>query len=136
MNSEPVTITAQSQSADLGASKPIPAPERPKDRPIQHAVVIACGHKLDTRHFPVHSHCEDCWDAFFESNAQGLASVHQLLLANGTQAVTAVHGAKFTKAFGRYLRKQILKMHTEVSTQVKNVTGLEVPSLTEIVQGA
>jgi len=135
MNETPPTLDA----ADLGASKPVPKPPEPKQQPTQHPLVKACGHSLDTRHFPTHANCEDCYEAFFQENAAGLASVHQLLLADGTRAVTAIHGAKFTKALGVYLRKQLLKMHqqthTEIQAQVKDITGLEAPSLVEIAQG-
>jgi hypothetical protein len=116
------------QDADLGASKPAPQVQY-KQRPTQHPTVISCGHKLDTRQLPANSHCEDCWDAFFEANAQGLASVHLLLLTDGTRAVTAIHGAKFTKALGKYLRKQLLKMHQQTQSE----TSIEAPSLMEKV---
>jgi hypothetical protein len=110
---EPVTVTVQ--DTDLGASKPVPQP-KPKQRPLQLPVVIACGHKLDTRHFPTEANCEHCWMAFLDSNAEGIASVHTLLMERGTQAVTAVHGRKFTKWFGRYLQKKLM---TQVSPEIK-----------------
>jgi hypothetical protein len=93
---------------DLGASKPIAQPQ-PKQQPIQHSVVIACGHKLDLRHFPDHANCWDCWNAFFSVSPEGVASVHQLLLEGGTKALVAMHGVKFTKMFGRFLREKLLK---------------------------
>lgn len=130
MPASPPAVVYLPDSADLGASKPVPQPQ-PKLRPLEHPVVISCGHSLDTRHFPVHANCEDCWLAFFESNSAGLASVHELLMVDGTRAVTAIHGAKFTRAFGRYLQNQLLKMYQKPQTE----DGVAVLSLTEIAQG-
>ena len=110
------------QDADLGASKPVPQPQ-PKARPFQLPTVIACGHRLDTRSTPKHANCQDCWDAFFETNVAALGQIHELLMTAGTRAVTAVHGAKFTEALGGYLRKQLLKMHTASTSE-----QLEVPT--------
>ena len=95
-----------------------------KPQPIQHARVVACGHALEANHLPKHSNCEDCWMALFETSPEGVASVHQLLLSGGTQAVIAVHGAKFTKHFGRYLQSKLLGLHQKSSEQIKE--GLEV----------
>jgi hypothetical protein len=110
-------------SADLGASKPVPKPVY-KARPTEHATVVACGHKLEAGHFPRNSNCEDCWYALFETTPEGVASVHQLLLTDGTRAVTAMHGAKFTKHFGRYLQSKLLGLHQQSGEQIKE--GLEV----------
>ena len=107
---------------DLGASKPIPQPQ-PKQQPIQHSVVIACGHKLDLRHFPDHANCWDCWQAFFSVSPEGVASVHQLLLEGGTKAVVAMHGKKFVKHFGKFLQQKLLKEYA--SSQVQAASGIE-----------
>jgi hypothetical protein len=109
---------------DLGASKPVPQPQ-PKQRPLQHPVVIACGHTLDVQHFPTMANCEDCWMAFFEVNVQGLASVHSLLTTGGPEAVTAVHGRKFTKFLGKYFKRKMLE-------QVKP----EAPSAEPSIEGS
>ena len=122
-----VTLTDEAKamldSADLGASKPVPKPVY-KARPVEHATVVACGHKLEAGHFPRNSNCEDCWRALFETSPEGVASVHQLLLSGGTQAVIAVHGAKFTKHFGRYLQSKLLAMHQQSGEQIAE--GLQV----------
>lgn len=110
-------------SADLGASKPI-AQQKFKTRPVEHARVVACGHKLEAGHFPKHSNCEDCWHALFETSPEGVASVHQLLLTDGTRAVTAIHGEKFTKFFGKYLQRKLLAMHQQSGEQIAE--GLQV----------
>lgn len=107
---------------DLGASKPISQPQ-PKQQPIQHSVVIACGHKLDLRHFPDHANCWDCWNAFFSVSPEGVASVHQLLLEGGTKAVVAIHGKKFVKHFGKFLQQKLLKEYA--SPQVQAASGIE-----------
>jgi len=123
-------------TADLGASKPVPKPPQPKAQPVKFPTVVACEHTIDPRHFPTQANCQDCWDAFFEYNTGALASVHQLLLTGGTQAVVAIHGKKFTKYFGIYLKQQLLKMHqqahTEPTAYEHGATGLEVPSLAQI----
>ena len=114
---------AAMDSADLGASKPVPKPVY-KARPVEHATVVACGHKLEAGHFPRNSNCEDCWFALFETTPEGVASVHQLLLTDGTRAVTAMHGAKFTKHFGRYLQSKLLGLHQQSGEQIAE--GLQV----------
>ena len=108
---------------DLGASRPIPQPVY-KQQPTQHSTVVACGHKLEIGHLPKHSNCEDCWHALFETSPEGVASVHNLLLTDGTRAVTAMHGAKFTKHFGRYLQSKLLAMHQKSGEQIAE--GLQV----------
>lgn len=116
-------------SADLGASKPVPVPEQVQ-RPFQLPTVVACGHKLDTRRLPVHANCFNCWEAFFETNAQHLGNVHQTLMTEGSAGVTRLYGEKFTKMFGKYLRKQLLqKVQAPSSPSVEGAT-LEVPSIT------
>ena len=110
------------EELDLGASKPIAQPE-PKQQPIQHSVVIACGHKLDLRHYPDHANCWACWNAFFSVSPEGVASVHQLLLEGGTKAVVAMHGSKFTRQFGRFLQQKLLKEYA--SPQVQAASGIE-----------
>lgn len=121
------------EETDLGASKPIAQPV-PKPQPLQHPVVITCGHKLDLRKFPDRSNCWECWRAFFESNPEGVSSVHELLLNGGTKAVTAIHGKKFVKAFGKFLQKQLLKQYA--SKEVQAASGIEgnqlsVPDITQ-----
>lgn len=107
---------------DLGASRPISQPVY-KQQPTQHSTVVACGHKLETGHLPKHSNCEDCWFALFETSPEGVASVHQLLLEGGTKAVVAMHGSKFTKMFGRFLREKLLKEYA--SREVQAASGIE-----------
>ena len=107
---------------DLGASKPIPQPTY-KQQPTQHATVNACGHKLDLRQFPSNANCWHCWEAFFSVSPEGVASVHNLLLEGGTKAVIAMHGAKFTKMFGKFLQKKLLKEYA--SPAVQAASGIE-----------
>jgi len=110
------------EQTDLGASKPIPQPVY-KQQPTRHSVVNACGHKLEAGHFPKHTNCEDCWFALFETTPDGVASVHDLLLKEGTQAVVRMHGSKFTKAFGQYLRRKLLSQYA--SPAVQAASGIE-----------
>jgi|ERR1035437_42691 hypothetical protein len=117
---EPVTVTVQ--DADLGASKPVPQPVY-KTRPTQHSTVVACGHKLETGHFPRQANCEHCWFALFETTPDGVASVHDLLLREGTQAVIAMHGSKFTKQFGKYLQKKLLSKYRASDSYASGIEG-------------
>ena len=110
------------EQTDLGASKPVPQPAY-KAQPTQHSRVIACGHKLDLRHFPANANCWPCWNAFFSVSPEGVASVHNLLLEGGTKAVVAMHGTKFTKMFGRFLREKLLKEYA--SKEVQAASGIE-----------
>ena len=120
-------------SADLGAAKSVPQPKY-KMRPTQHVVVNACGHKLEAGHFPRQANCEHCWYALFETTPEGVASVHQLLITDGTRAVIAMHGEKFTKQFGKYLRKKLLQ---QASPEVQAASGIEgsILSVKEEVNG-
>jgi hypothetical protein len=134
MNEESVvTLTDEAKAmlkpADLGASRPVPQPVY-KQQPTQHSTVVACGHKLEIGHLPKHSNCEDCWHALFETSPEGVASVHQLLLTDGTRAVTAMHGKKFTKFFGKYLQHKLLAMHQQSGEQIKE--SLEVKGIAEL----
>ena len=118
--------------ADLGASKPVAQP-KPTEREIResrarhwtvrHATVIACGHKLEAGHLPSHANCEHCWFALFETTPEGVASVHDLLLKEGTQAVIAMHGAKFVKHFGNYLKKKLFQKFA--TPEVQAASGIE-----------
>jgi hypothetical protein len=108
-------------AADLGASKPVPQPVY-KQRPVQHSVVVACGHALEAGHFPRQANCEDCWYALFETTPEGVASVHSLLMQEGTQAVERMHGRKFLKAFGRYLQKKLWVKMAKVEENIAEVT--------------
>ena len=108
---------------DLGASRPISQPVY-KQQPTEHATVVACGHKLEAGHFPRNSNCEDCWYALFETTPEGVQSVYQLLLNDGIKAVTAMHGAKFSKYFGKYLQRKLLAMHQQSGEQIAE--GLQV----------
>jgi hypothetical protein len=110
------------ESTDLGASKPIPQPAY-KPQPTQHSIVKACNHKIDLNHFPTHSNCWDCWQAFFSVSPEGVASVHQLLLQGGTKAVIAMHGAKFVKFFGKFLQQKLLQEYA--SPAVQAASGIE-----------
>jgi hypothetical protein len=120
------------ESADLGAAKPVPQPKY-KMRPVQHATVTACGHKLEAGHFPRQANCEHCWYALFETTPEGVASVHQLLITDGTRAVIAMHGEKFTKQFGKYLRKKLLQQASPEVQAASEIEGskFETLSVTE-----
>ena len=130
-----ITLTEEAKAlvdADLGASKPIPEPKptrkqigewRNANFTVRHSTVNACGHKLDLRQFPSNANCWDCWEAFFSVSPEGVASVHQLLLNGGTQAVVAMHGKKFTKMFGKFLQKKLLKEYA--SPAVQAASGIE-----------
>jgi hypothetical protein len=120
------------EELDLGASKPVPEPKptlaqvkawRAANFTVRHSTVNACGHKLDLRQFPSNANCWPCWEAFFSVNPEGVASVHQLLLNGGTQAVVAMHGKKFTKMFGKFLQKKLLKEYA--SPAVQAASGIE-----------
>ena len=125
---DPTSVTLV--DADLGASKPVPQPEptlkqvrewRAANFTVRHSIVNACGHKIDLRVPP--SNCEDCWTAFFSVSPEGVASVHNLLLEGGTKAVIAMHGKKFTRQFGRFLQKKLLKEYA--SPAVQAASGIE-----------
>jgi hypothetical protein len=120
------------QDADLGASKPVPQPEptlkqvrewRAANFTVRHSTVNACGHKIDLRIPPSNANCWPCWEAFFSVSPDGVSSVHKLLLHGGTQAVIAVHGTKFTKVFGKFLQKKLLKEYE--SPAVQAASGIE-----------
>src|SRR5271157_682890 len=131
MNPEEVRVPAELEPADLGASKPIPQ-SKPKQRPLYLPTVIACGHKLEVGHFPKHPNCEHCWFALFETTPDGVESVHDMLMKEGTQAVRAMHGSKFLKAFGAYLRKKLLQDYASKKVQAASgIEGshLEVPTI-------
>ena len=132
---EPMDVPAEAAAladADLGASKPVAQP-KPTEREIRewrarhwtvrHAAVVACGHKLEDGHPPKHVNCEHCWYALFETTPEGVASVHDMLLKGGTQAVIAVHGKKFTEQFGKYLRKKLLQQYA--TPEVQAASGIE-----------
>src|ERR1019366_10211225 len=96
---DPTSVTLV--DADLGASKPVPQPEptlkqvrewRAANFTVRHSTVNACGHKIDLRIPPSNANCWPCWEAFFSNSPEGVASVHDLLLSDGTKAVIAVHG--------------------------------------------
>jgi hypothetical protein len=117
--------------ADLGASKPVPKPEpteseikewRARNFTVKHSTVVACGHRLEAGHFPKHANCWDCWYAMFETSPDGVASVHDLLMKEGSKAVAAMHGKKFLAAFGKYLRNKLL---LQASPEVQAASGLE-----------
>ncbi len=97
------------ETADLGASKPVPVVQPKPNYTVKHQTVVACDHKLEAGHFPRHANCEDCWFALFETTPDGVASVHDLLLKEGSKAVEAMHGKKFLKQFGKYLQKKLLQ---------------------------
>ena len=117
---------------DLGSSKPVPQPEptlrqvkewRAANFTVRHASVNACGHKLDLRVPPSNANCWHCWEAFFSVSPEGVASVHDLLLTGGTKAVIAMHGAKFTRQFGKFLQQKLLKEYA--SPAVQAASGIE-----------
>src|SRR6202521_1658244 len=86
-------------SADLGASKPVPVAKPEPKRTLEHAVVKACGHSIDLRHPPTQANCEDCWTAFF-TLAVDTPSLHKILVAQGRVGLVAIVGKKFVKSFG------------------------------------
>ena len=122
------------ETTDLGASKPSPAPPQPKQSPLVHGTVKACGHKLDLRQFPTQANCFFCWEALFEENPQAIASIHNVLTQQGTPALERMQGKKFVKFFGKFLQKKLLAMHTEGVKEPEPVPtqGLEVPGLEEV----
>ena len=119
-------------SADLGAGKPVQTEHKPTEREVRawraanftvkHNRVVACGHLLEAGHFPTHTNCEACWYALFETTPDGVASVHDLLLKEGSKTVEAMHGKKFLKQFGLYLRKKLLR---QASPEVQAASGIE-----------
>jgi len=136
LNGKPVTVTSVEtnkpmEPADLGASKPIEHKPTSKEIgewrnanfTVKQGTVKACGHKFDPHTFPKQANCWDCWEATFSSSPEGVASVHQLLLTGGTKAVVAMHGQKFTKMFGRFLRNQLLREYA--SKEVQAASGIE-----------
>jgi hypothetical protein len=142
---EPVTVVLQ--DADLGSSKPISEPKPTRKQigewraahfTVKHSTVNACGHKLDLRHFPSNANCSDCWEAFFSVSPEGVSSVHQLLMTEGTQAVIRMHGQKFTRQFGRFLRKKLLSEYAnrEVPTSPSIEGGmLDIKAESEVPLG-
>jgi hypothetical protein len=91
---------------------------------IKHPIVKACGHKLDMHHEPKHSNCEHCWRALFEVgfNAQEMDRLHSLLMNAGSKFVVKLYGKKFLKAFGAWLKEQLLR---QASPEVQAASGLE-----------
>jgi len=104
----PVTVSAD--GPDLGAGKPLTQIEdTPKPRPLQHAIVKACGHKLDIQHVPVQSNCDFCWEAYFtlRFDAAGIGQLHRMLVEDGRVGMERVLGKKFVKMFGKFLQWQL-----------------------------
>lgn len=127
-----ITVNPALFDADLGASKPISEPKptrkqigewRAANFTVKHSTVLACGHKLDLRHFPSNANCWSCWEAFFSVSPEGVEQVHQMLISGGTQEVTRRFGSKFTKKFGQFLRKKLLSEYANRETQV--ASGIE-----------
>ncbi len=127
---KPVTVAVE--SADLGASKPIAEPKptrkqigewRAANFTVKQGTVLACGHKFDPRTMPKKANCWDCWEATFSTSPESVAQVHQMLLDGGTQAVISTYGSKFTRMFGRFLRKKLLTEYA--SKQVQAASGIE-----------
>ena len=122
-------------SADLGASKPIPEKKptskeigeyRNRHFTVRHSTVVACGHKIDLRQYPSNANCWDCWEAFFSVSPEGVAQVHQMLMEGGTQEVTRRFGSKFVKKFGKFLQKQLLQAAQQRHEQaVERATSIE-----------
>ena len=132
----PVSVTsANIDSADLGASKPIPEKKptskeigeyRNRHFTVRHSTVVACGHKIDLRQYPSNANCWDCWEAFFSVSPEGVAQVHQMLMEGGTQEVTRRFGSKFVKKFGKFLQKQLLQAAQQRHEQaVERATSIE-----------
>ena len=131
---DPTEVSAVSVAladADLGAAKPIERPTptskeiseyRARYFTVRHSTVVACGHKIDVRHFPTQSNCPSCWEAFFELNPEGVAASHDILLNQGTKTLIAMHGKKFIKMLGEHLRKKLLQM---ASPKVQASSGIE-----------
>jgi hypothetical protein len=104
-------------SADLGASKPVPVAKPEPKRTLEHAIVKACGHSIDLRHPPTQANCEDCWRAFF---ASGFTSeIHNMLTEYGRAAVEKVIGKKVMKRFGEYLKNELMAYTPEEIAKVE-----------------
>jgi hypothetical protein len=121
-NALPVT------DADLGAGRPIKQ-EEPKARPLQHAIVKACGHKLDIQHVPTQSNCEDCWRAYFSLRFDdaGVGQLHRMLVEDGRIGMERVLGKKFVRAFGRFLQQRLLTAEEPKQT----IEGAQIDIRTE-----
>ncbi len=126
---QPVTET-KLDSADLGSAKPLPAKVptskeigeyRARYFTVRNSTVVACQHKLDVHRFPT-SNCEDCWEAFFELNPEGLSATHEVLLNQGIKPLEAMHGKKFVKKLGNHLKRMLLKL---ASPEVKAASGID-----------
>jgi len=121
-------------AADLGAGKPVETKQEPTEKEIRewrsvnftvrHQVVKACGHKIDLRHEPKHANCKYCWQALFEAgfNEQEMSRLHQLLMTAGSKGVITIYGKKFLRAFGVWLKEQLLK---QASPEVQAASGIE-----------
>ena len=108
-------------SADLGASKPVPVAKPEPKRTLEHAVVKACGHSIDLRHPPTQANCEDCWTAFF-TLAVDTPSLHGILVAQGRAGLERMVGKKFVKYFGKHLQNQ-LRAPVEVPQVEPSIEG-------------
>jgi hypothetical protein len=49
--------------------------------------------------------------------------VHDLLLKDGTKAVIALHGAKFTKMFGKFLQQNLLFQYRDTEGYASGIEG-------------
>lgn len=126
---EPVTqLTEEIKAAlptDLGASTPV-GPVKYKTQPVQHNTVVACGHKLEAGHFPRQANCYDCWFALFETTPGGVEHTHALLSSEGAEAVRKMHGSKFLKMFGKYLRSKMTEAYMNSKAEAAPEVGIEI----------
>jgi len=125
-------VTKAANSADLGASTPVPESKpteaeikewRGRNFTVRTPVVKACGHHLNLQSFPSHSNCQDCWEAFLSNNPNGVEMVHKTLMEQGTQGAIKQFGKKLVKMFGKFLKKQLLQQYA--SAQVQAASGIE-----------
>lgn len=116
---EPVTVTLD--SADLGASKPVPVDKPEPKRTLEHSIVKACGHSIDLRHPPTQANCEDCWTAFFTLSVD-TPGLHKILVDQGRVGLERMVGTKFVKQFGKFLQRQF-RTPVEVSQVEPSIEG-------------
>lgn len=97
---------------DLGASKPVPVDKPEPKTTLEHAVVKACEHRIDLRHPPTQTNCEDCWQAFF-TLAVDTPTLHKILVEQGRVGMERMLGKKFVKHFGRFLGRSLVEPKVE-----------------------
>ena len=102
---------------------------------VQHAIVKACGHKLNPYDTPKNN-CMGCWEAHFMNGVIDLPYIHKLLDAD-PEGVEVQFGKKFVKMLRRYVRQKMESQNEETSLNHEQIgiqgvsTGLsgETPSV-------